>query len=291
MCNAILEMESIVYICNEVHLATNYTQSRLQAMRYHSNLYLLPGFGEDRKIFRKLYPYFSGFQTVDVDYRPVLQEFTADTISVTNFVARLITYYDIQPHDVLVGHSMGGFIAHNIRKVLHCEACLIASFTNPNKIKFPIQFEWLVKWLTYNGLFTSDIYKEAANFHFGNEHVALEEIQNTLAVFGSYKREDIFKLIKMLNGYRKKGLLGWLYSYTKEVKPSLIIHPANDSVLGAPDEKHITVPGDHFAPVTHPQAIGNVLGKWLLSLSQSRAVSEELLLEDAWLENYLDWVA
>ena len=108
---------------------------------------LLPGFGEDRRIFRAIMPYFENYNTLIVDYQDLLPNFTIHNIRLEKFVKKLIRTYRITKNDVLIGHSMGGYLAHYIRQRVGCEVCLHSSFTNPKKIKVIVHNKSLISYI------------------------------------------------------------------------------------------------------------------------------------------------
>lgn len=255
---------------------------------YSQRIILLPGFGEDDKIFRNLNPYIEGYELLHVDYRDVLRKFNVDNITLKSFIDQMIKYYDITSTDILIGHSLGGFISHQIRQKVDCSNCLIASFTDPSKIKLPVSFKRLIKWLTMSGMFTSKVFKDAIYKTYENKP-SVKEIEHTLTVFEDYGKEDIYKLIKIIEPEKRS----WtnLFIRRKSIKPSMIIHPLSDWIVNRPDEAHITVPGDHFALATNFDIVGKHLETWLLSLHQEWAHSKELELERRIYEEYHHWVA
>jgi len=246
-------------------------------MEYSSQrVLLLPGFGEDDKIFRKIKPYLNGYHLLYVDYRDVLRKFEVENITMDKFVDQMIDYYDINENDILIGHSLGGYISHKIKQLVNCPNCLIASFTDPSKIKFPVGFKRVIKLLTMKGMFTSRLFKEML-WKTYQKKPSVEEIEHTLSVFESYDKEDIFKLIKIIEP-RKKS---WTRIFKKNriKRPSLIIHPMSDWIVKSPDESHIKVPGDHFALATYFEIVGQHLEDWMLGMQQEWAHKKELEME------------
>jgi len=249
---------------------------------------LLPGFGEDDKIFRKIKPFLNGYHLLYVDYRDVLRKFEVEDISMDNFVQEMISYFDIGPNDILIGHSLGGYISHKIRQLVDCENCLIASFTDPSKIKIPVGFKRVIKMLTMKGMFTSRVFKEML-WKTYQKKPSVAEIEHTLSVFESYDKEDIYKLIKIIEPSKKS----WTRIFRKNrlKRPSLILHPMSDWIVKSPDEEHIKVPGDHFALTTYCEIVGRHIEDWLLGMHQEWAHSKELELETHLYDQPELWIA
>jgi len=246
-------------------------------MSYRKRIVLLPGFGEDKRIFRKIAPYLNDYELLYIDYRSVLHQFTPDDIEIHNFINALCRHYDINEDDILIGHSLGGFISHHLRQQLGCDNCLIASFTNPKKIKLPYNYKKLAKWFTDKGGFTSIPFRQIVRLKYRNSP-ALPDLENSLEVFQEYGKQDIYKLIRLLQP-RWKGLLKWLLPVSAEVPPSLILHPKKDSIVAAPDEPHTQLPGNHFSPVTYPELVGEHLEAWLIRLKREKALKMEIEAE------------
>ncbi len=258
-------------------------------MEYSSQrVVLLPGFGEDDKIFRKIKPFLNGYSLLYVDYRDVLRKFEVENITMDKFVHELIEYYDINSKDILIGHSLGGYISHKIKQSTDCHNCLIASFTDPSKIKIPVGFKRVIKLLTMKGMFTSKLFKEML-WKTYEKKPSVAEIEHTLSVFDSYNKEDIYKLIKIIEPKKKSWTR--LFRKNRTKRPSLILHPMSDWIVKSPDEEHIKVPGDHFALTTYFEIVGQHLEDWLLSLHQEWAHSKELELEYRLYEQPELWIA
>ncbi len=258
-------------------------------MSYRKRIILLPGFGEDKRIFRKLEPYLEGYDLLYADYRSVLHRFSPDDIVVGDFVKELSEYYSIDKEDILIGHSLGGYISHVLRQQLHCDNCLIASFTDTKKIKLPFNYKRLVKWVTHKGLFTSKALKRIIRFKY-HKNPAMPELENSLEVFEEYGKEDIYKLIRMIQP-RPVGILEWLRSKPEPLRPSLILHPVRDSIVAPPSEPYIKLPGNHFSPATHPEIVGEHISKWLLQLKREKAHELELEAEKEGASGFAELVA
>lgn len=247
-------------------------------MSYRKRIVLLPGFGEDKRIFRKIAPYLSNYELLHIDYRSVLDRFTPEDIEMKYFIEALRQQYSITKDDILIGHSLGGFIAHQFRQLLGCDNCLIASFTNPKKIKLPYNYRKLTKWITNNkGLFTSGTFKNIIRLKYHN-HPAMPELENSLEVFEQYGKKDIYKLLRLLQP-KRKSFLKWLLPDPIQITPSLILHPIKDSIVAPPDEPHIQLPGNHFSPATQPELVGQHLEQWLIRLKREKALDMELEAE------------
>ncbi len=100
-------------------------------------IYLIPGLGADEKVFRnmKLLP----FETKVIQWAPTV--FT-DTIAV--YAQKLTDQIDLRRPVILIGVSMGGILAKEIRKIIDVKACIIIS-----TIQLSGQFNPLIKMGRY----------------------------------------------------------------------------------------------------------------------------------------------
>lgn len=249
----------------------------------------MPGFGEDKRIFRKLAPYLEGYDLLHVDYRSVLHQFSPEDIIIDDFAKALQAHYSLNKEDILIGHSLGGYVSHILRQQIGSDNCLIASFTETKKIKLPFNYKKLVKFFTNKGLFSSQALRQIVRLKYHNTP-SMVEIENSLEVFQEYGKEDIYKLIRMIQP-RPRGILEWLRPKPKQLRPSLILHPAKDMIVARPSEPHIQIPGDHFSHATHPEISGKHIEKWLIRLKREKAHELEMLAEFEGASGFAELVA
>lgn len=247
---------------------------------------LLPGYGEDERIFRHLEATLApSYRYVIVDYKRVLPHFTPANIKLERFIKRLIFTYGITERDILIGHSLGGYLAHHIRQATGCEACLHSSFIHPAKIKILLRSQAIIKQTVGRGILNTTLAKAITQWRYQNQPSAYE-IDQVMQLLDEYGAQDVLKLT-LLFFRRRKRTLGWLRSRPAYVlPPSLIIHPTADRVVAPPDLPHHSVPGDHFSIVIHPEPSIALIRDWLNGLAPSpgqsaRAVALPRLPENA----------
>lgn len=243
---------------------------------------LLPGFGEDRRIFRYLRRFMADFEIVDVCYRENLGRFTLKELHLDPFVENLIEDYAITRQDLLVGHSMGGFLSHHIRQRVKCANFMIASFTDSRKLSPVINNKRLTKFFASRGWIKSFMYKQLVELIYAKRK-SLEELRVTFEAFDTYTNEELTKQLKLILD-RPGGVLNWLRSKPKyDLAPDMMVHPRQDDIVAAPEEKHIKVDGDHFALATHSVAVGHILTKWLAEKNaRYRQRYEDYFTEQLW---------
>jgi hypothetical protein len=234
-------------------------------------LLFLPGFGEDERIFRNIIRYFGAYDVEVLDYRTVLPVFSEKSIQLQSFIRSLINNYTISQNDILIGHSLGGFIAHHIRQEIGCPICLHSSFTDPAKIKVLLRNKFVAETAIQNGFFTSFAFRKGARLLYALKD-SKEEMECVLDTLSSYGEENILKLV-LLFFNRKKRLLNWLRSSPSyDYAPNLILHPKKDNIISAPDEDYILIPGDHFSIATYPQKSVFIILDWLKELQQQSKI-------------------
>ncbi|RMG19259.1 MAG: hypothetical protein D6730_21815 [Bacteroidetes bacterium] len=222
-------------------------------------IFLLPGFGEDVRIFRKLRPYLQGFELVDVEYEAVLNRFHLFNIHIQAFARQLATEYKMDQHDILIGHSFGGYTAHAIRQQLACEACLIASFTDPAKVR---RRKGVSRWNNVPLIMLGMLKSAKARSVIEQVYAGRESLEEILSVM------DNFRNFRQVN-LAKQDLMMWQKPIPLRLEPSLRIHSRADRIVRYPDEPFEEVPGDHFNLVVHHQAVGELVAAWLQRLPVS----------------------
>lgn len=224
-------------------------------MSYPSRLILLPGYTEDQTIFATLLPLLPAFAQV---LRLELEEefahwHPAGRPTVVALAQYLAARHRIGPADVLIGHSMGGWIAAHLQQQTGATAILLSSFTDQAKIVSAIRSP---RWL---GL------------------VALTGLVQNRFINQYFKRRYRYDESRVLHGQFVDGMGRFRRRYVHQqlqvlfapvppltVQPELRLHARTDTVVRPPDESYVALPGDHFAHYFYPQlaaaAIAALLG-------------------------------
>lgn len=206
-------------------------------------IFLLPGFGEDAFSFDEIRPFLTQFELIDVDYRQTLNQFSFPFINVRKFTSQLVKDNKIKLNDKLIGHSMGGFFAHQIREVMGNEICMIASFSHPNKVfhTFP-QVPRVTQLAALTGLVKTPFLR-----NYLLEKIKDDGIRQTqskvMANFDNFTNLQLGLMSEMI--------------YDK-IKPSkmpnpLRIHSKKDRVVRPPDETYVEIDGGHFCLNLYPK--------------------------------------
>jgi predicted dienelactone hydrolase len=210
-----------------------------------TRIFFIHGYGELPTVFDYIAPHLPGnHQMINVweELKPVP---LAAPLNAPIFAQMLIDKYQITAADIIVGHSMGGWIAVHIKQAVGATALQVASFTNQQKILVPNRSMGVIRFLHYNGLylnaftswlFSNLVYKGLASRTFFEE---------TVKRLITSDKDEVYKQLRIL--FEPVPPL--------RVEPDLRIHAKADKVLAPPDEPYHRVPGDHFTLVTQPEAV------------------------------------
>ena len=215
-------------------------------------LYLLPGFGEDHRCFRNMVPYFDEYDIIHVDYRKPLSNFFLWETSPTGLAKKLVSQYNIQDDDKIIGHSMGGYFGYAISTLQGNPVCMIGSYSNANKIVRFTDSKLVNHFMTGSGLVKTPIFRNYITSRNKNERVRAEmlDIQKN---FKSFSNDVMLKMS--------------ILSFGEELPPPrsnpFRIHAHDDRVIRTPDQPFETVRGGHFCLVFHPEEVIEKMKPWL----------------------------
>lgn len=122
-------------------------------------LFLLHGYVEDRTIFdplRPLLPPAARAALVDVEMEDAFGKWQPrGPLNAAVLARHLVELYQITKDDVLIGHSMGGWIAAHVKQLVGCPIILLGSFTDQTKIVSKTRSPWLLGLFVKTGLMQS----------------------------------------------------------------------------------------------------------------------------------------
>lgn len=213
---------------------------------------LLPGFSEDAYIFDEIKSSFSDYELVFVDYRNALEKHSLSTIDVWKFSKSLIEQYKITATDKLIGHSMGGYFSFVIRELISAEISMIASFSDPNKVRRITQNRFITIFIAKTGIIKTDFFqkflkKPTKGKYYESVH---DKVMQNMKTFSS---SQLAKMVKMSFGEKVKS----------KFKNPLRIHAKNDSIVRAPDEEYVEVKLGHFCLILEPKEVLTPILNWL----------------------------
>ena len=204
---------------------------------------LLPGFGEDTFCFNEIIPFLKTYEIIHIDYRKTLNQFSFPFITVKQFANQLIRRYNITADDKLIGHSMGGYFAFQIREMIGTEICMVAAFHDTGKVKhtFP-KFPRITQLSAITGLIKTDFIKTYLLKQIKDQDY--KKIQAYIMNnFKSYSNNQLALMTQML--------------YEKPIESTLpnplSIHDKADKVIAPPNEPYHQIGGGHFCLNLYPK--------------------------------------
>ncbi len=221
-----------------------------------TRLLLLHGYTEDRTIFDPLLPLLPTFaQVVPLELEAEFAGWRpADPANVVSLARHLAARYHIGATDVLIGHSMGGWIAAHLKEQTGATAILLSSFTDQAKIVSKIRSPRLLSLYAHLGL----VQNRWLNDYFRRRY----RHDESRALHG--------QLVAGMGRFRRRYVaqqLGVLFAPVLPLTtaPDLRLHAKNDTVVRPPDEPFVELPGDHFAHYFYPQLAAAAIRDFLLS--------------------------
>lgn len=215
-------------------------------------LIFIHGSGETEEIFSKIAPVLEG-EKVFVNLWDALGNKKRHEPDLADVARELVQKYGIRKDDIIIGHSMGGWLAYHIKHVNGNRIVQIASWTSPHKVITPLKNKTLLVWMARRGLLFNRFTKGYLTKGYKtrpSEAVYNEVIDHMIAS----DRTSLTNQLKLVLGVTKE---------TVDVTPDLRIHAKKDKVIRYPDEPFHEVPGDHFTLHTHPIDVATPIQQFL----------------------------
>ncbi|RYF65256.1 MAG: alpha/beta hydrolase [Cytophagaceae bacterium] len=217
-------------------------------------LIYIHGYVEDPSIFDNLAPLLSAESVLKLNLQDEFARWNPDdkTVNVSTLAQYLAKAYQIGPDDVVIGHSMGGWIAANLKAQTGCRAVLIASYTDQKKLITFTHNIQVVRLLVKLGLVQSQWFAKFAlkKYPFDESRTLHKALINAMA---SQPRRYVYQQLRVL-----------LAPYpTPPATPDIRIHSQPDSIVRHPDETYVDTPGDHFNLVFYPHLVAAPILTWL----------------------------
>ena len=210
-----------------------------------NRLFLIHGYVEDPTIFDVLLPLLPPSDVVAVNLADEFGRWQpARSITARTLAQYLTEYYRITASDTIIGHSMGGWVAVNIKEVCGAKAIQIASWTDQKTIRFPTDNLAVLRFLLDTGLTQS---KTATGF-FKRQY----PFDESRGLYG--------RLVDETRAMPRRYIWQQLQTLFAKVppltvQPDLRLHARTDNIVSPPAERYIEVPGDHFSLVFHAENV------------------------------------
>ncbi|WP_052732470.1 alpha/beta fold hydrolase [Hymenobacter terrenus] len=205
---------------------------------------LLHGYIEDSTIFDSLRPLLpTATEVVPIELEQAAGHWRPDGPSnVVALAQHLARHYTIGPTDVLIGHSMGGWIAAYVKELTGAAAILINSFTDQRKIVSDLRNPRVLGWYAWLGLMQSRFMRRRwkQGYQFEESRVLHAQLVDRSVRF---RRRYMHQQLQVL----------FAPVPPLTTAPDLRVHSRQDNVILPPDEPFVEIPGDHFAHVFYPQ--------------------------------------
>jgi hypothetical protein len=222
-------------------------------------IFFIPGLGEDTFIFDKIEPFIQG-EKIFIDNWSLLGQVEENGLQVTAYAEFLIRRFSITQADVVIGHSLGGWVALHIKNIVGCPIVQIASWTDMKKVFKPAN-RHVMYWAARKGVgLNSTVLKALLLVKY--KHAASREIFTIIFKRIMAGDKNIFtKQLEMIFNPYKRAV---------KVEPDLRIHAKSDEIVRPPDQPFIEVPGDHFTLYTYPDKVYKPIVQFLATLALSR---------------------
>lgn len=212
-------------------------------------LILIHGYVEDPTIFNQLVPLLPSQNVLAISVENEFNHWPTRTpVSAFTLAEYLTKTYSITANDVIIGHSMGGWVAINIKAITGATAIQIGSYTNQRKPISPTYNLTIIQLLAKTGLLQSKS--------------AIQYVKKKYP-FDESRALD-YALLDRLRGM-PRAYIGWQMNVLfapvppLTVSPDLRIHSRTDNIVRPPDEPYAVVPGDHFCLVFYPNEVAKAI--------------------------------
>ncbi|MBO0932166.1 alpha/beta hydrolase [Fibrella aquatilis] len=203
--------------------------------------------------FDALLPLLPAAQTLCINLENDFNSWDAAVPVTARTVAqRVVQAYGISPRDVLIGHSMGGWIAAHVKELIGVRVIQLSSWTDPRKIRSPLQRLSLIRWVVSTGVVQHPFSIRAAKLLYPfpasrtRVRASLDRLQRIDPAYLMWQYELIFNAVPPLT-----------------VLPDLRIHARHDIVIAPPDQPYVRVSGNHQIHANNPHDVARAISEFL----------------------------
>ncbi|MDJ0365850.1 alpha/beta hydrolase [Hymenobacter sp. H14-R3] len=164
----------------------------------------------------------------------------------------LAARYRIGPHDVLIGHSMGGWLAAYIKEQTGATAILLSGFTDQAKIVAAVRRPWVLALAARSGLLQSRLasWHSLRRYRFDESRGLHTQLVGRTPQLG---RRYLWQQLQLL----------FAPVPPLTTAPELRLHARRDHIIRPPDEPYGELPGDHFAHYFYPRLVVEAIRPFL----------------------------
>ena len=173
-------------------------------------------------------------------------------VTVRTVAQHVAQAYNIGPDDLLIGHSMGGWIAAHMKEMTGAQVIQLSSWTDPHKVRSPLKRLSLIRWIVNTGVV---------------QHPLCIGLARALYPFPASRtriRASLLRLQQINPAY-----LMWQYELIFNpvppltVLPDLRIHARHDIVIAPPDEPYVNVWGNHQIHANNAPGVAKAISTFL----------------------------
>ena len=208
-------------------------------------IFLIHGYVEDPTIFDALVPLLSPANFVRINLADEFSRWQpARPVSARTLAQYLTEYYRLSSNDTVIGHSMGGWVAINIKEVSGAKAVQLASWTDQKKIKFPTDNLTVLRFLLDTGITQSNALTDyfSRQYRFDESRTLYNGLVKGMRTM---PRQYVWQQFQTL----------FATVPPLTVRPDLRVHARADNIVAPPVEPYTEVPGDHFSLVFHAERV------------------------------------
>jgi len=220
-------------------------------------IFYIHGFGENEGIFNKISPFVPG-EKAFLNVWELLGDAPRPGINVLDFADELVQKYIITKNDVVIGHSMGGWIALHIKYLTGCRIVQIASWTDPTRIVSSFKSPGLYLWLVRHGFIFNRFVKWVSISKNYRDKPSIEIYRDAFDRLMQGNKENVINQLRLILMPVPENVA---------ITPDLRIHALADTIVRPPKEPFYEVPGDHFTLYTHPQMVYEPIVAFLVKLA------------------------
>ena len=208
-------------------------------------LIYIPGFGEDPSIFDRIHPHIPG-EKVFVDNWKLIGNKPRPGLNALQYAEELVDQFKIRETDVVIGHSMGGWIGLHIKFLVGCRIVQIGSWTDARKVVRKLHSRHLLYFLAKRGLIFNPLNKHAMIWQHYKNKPSREIFSSVVDNLIRRNRNNVVNQLRVIFNPVKERV---------RVNPDLRIHARPDKIIHFPDQEAVEVEGDHFSLYTHPNKV------------------------------------
>ena len=212
------------------------------------------GYVEDPTVFDKLRPLLPAHEPVLIDLEAEFSRWKpTGTMTVIRVAEYLANTHNITKDDVLIGHSMGGWISIHIKQLTGCTAVQLASWTDQRKLISPTHNLGVLLFMVRTGIMQGNGFRDYAKKQY--------PFDESRAMHRHWVDEKMARQSRQFVAQQVQILFGKVPPLT--VSPNLRVHARPDNIVRPPDEAYTEVPGDHFSLYFHAPMVAEAITKLL----------------------------